>query len=617
MQIQKFKIRNFKGIQEATVNLGRNDGVRVHALVGLNESGKTTILEALNLFVSSDEEISSVYNTVATAPKYNDYVPKKSKGNFSDSIKISAYIQLSDDDVSVIASAFESSGEYEFLSVQLGQSAPLLEVTRVLKYVGSEFSKATTEWDLKVLCRNKKGKKKEYVFSAESAAWHTCVKALRAKIPQISYFPTFLFDLPERIYLEACADETEREVYYRRLIQDVLHSLGKGYDLDQHLVARIRPSDAPFDWFGYLASDRKKQVNAVLLEASDRISEVVFSSWQRVFGKNFKDKRVRLEPGYDSDSDRVYVNLTLLDGPSEYAISERSLGFRWFFCFLLFTYFRGLRQDTKGVVFLFDEPASNLHAKAQEELLSSFEMIAGATNVILYSTHSQYLINPNWLGAAYIVVNGALNYDDLSAEAPRLESDIRAIAYRDFVGQGADGITYLIPVLDALDHKPSPFEHRGPAVLVEGRFDYSFLMLCRSDKEAIYVLPGRSATSLDPIISLLIGWGEPFTVLLDGDEDGRDAVLKYQLVWGLTPARCATLDSVSQAFKGKDLEKLVKDALGTEIKAHFGTSKVSTKQVQLYIYEAWAKNDRSMLNAQSIALGETVWKWVKASFQNA
>ena len=44
MQFTQFVIRNFKGISEATLNLeGAKDG-GVIALVGLNESGKTSIL---------------------------------------------------------------------------------------------------------------------------------------------------------------------------------------------------------------------------------------------------------------------------------------------------------------------------------------------------------------------------------------------------------------------------------------------------------------------------------------------------------------------------------------------------------------------------------------------
>lgn len=45
MKIDGFKIENFKGIVVAEIRVAEHDTARVHTLVGLNESGKTTLLE--------------------------------------------------------------------------------------------------------------------------------------------------------------------------------------------------------------------------------------------------------------------------------------------------------------------------------------------------------------------------------------------------------------------------------------------------------------------------------------------------------------------------------------------------------------------------------------------
>ena len=47
MRYTKFEIQNFKGIKDLTIDLSKQPFNRIHTFVGLNESGKTTILEAI------------------------------------------------------------------------------------------------------------------------------------------------------------------------------------------------------------------------------------------------------------------------------------------------------------------------------------------------------------------------------------------------------------------------------------------------------------------------------------------------------------------------------------------------------------------------------------------
>ena len=50
MKFKEFKITNFKGINNIVVNLDKSPSANVYTLIGLNESGKTSILEAINFF---------------------------------------------------------------------------------------------------------------------------------------------------------------------------------------------------------------------------------------------------------------------------------------------------------------------------------------------------------------------------------------------------------------------------------------------------------------------------------------------------------------------------------------------------------------------------------------
>ena len=59
MKYKSFRIKNFKGIKDTTVVLQGVAGAGVFAFVGLNESGKTTVLEAIHSF-SPDDRIAPI-----------------------------------------------------------------------------------------------------------------------------------------------------------------------------------------------------------------------------------------------------------------------------------------------------------------------------------------------------------------------------------------------------------------------------------------------------------------------------------------------------------------------------------------------------------------------------
>ncbi len=45
-----FEVWNFKGIEHIKLDFSSSPNSNIYTLVGLNESGKTTILEAINFF---------------------------------------------------------------------------------------------------------------------------------------------------------------------------------------------------------------------------------------------------------------------------------------------------------------------------------------------------------------------------------------------------------------------------------------------------------------------------------------------------------------------------------------------------------------------------------------
>jgi len=98
-----FKIRNFRGIINAHLPLSGKPDSRVHTLVGLNESGKTTILEAINHFSSKTENLEALELEGYNITDQNSLIPVSKRANFNDQVKISGTIELNAKDEKEIA----------------------------------------------------------------------------------------------------------------------------------------------------------------------------------------------------------------------------------------------------------------------------------------------------------------------------------------------------------------------------------------------------------------------------------------------------------------------------------------------------------------------------------
>jgi len=94
MRYRKFKIENFKGIKSTEIDLRSMTGANVFPLVGLNESGKTTILEAIHSF-APDYRSRNVTTVSKGKPEADaaSQVPRHLIAKFTGEISISAEIE--------------------------------------------------------------------------------------------------------------------------------------------------------------------------------------------------------------------------------------------------------------------------------------------------------------------------------------------------------------------------------------------------------------------------------------------------------------------------------------------------------------------------------------------
>ena len=587
MLLEKLEIENFKGIKNATVEIATEAPGNIITLIGLNESGKTTVLEAISNFVSVDEETSSIVQTVASEQRPIDLIPKAKKSNFTGEISIRAHLRLDDDDVDALALFLKRSTGVHLIKDKCPRT---LTARRVLKFEDSDLRIAETRWGFNPVFKKKTGTI-EYTAEARnkhSDVWSAATRFCGTRFPKIVYFPTFLFSVPEKIYLEdieGWGSEEDRAInqYFRQVLQDVADSLDDDVDIHRHIVERVaRKRESFSNPLEFIAKfwglDEATQIRAVVNRLSGAITKTVFGAWNEIFEHGISDKSVRIEWGVDAEKGNVpYLQLLIYDGEQSYAVHERSLGFRWFFTFLLFTQFRKSRRGERSTIFLFDEPASNLHARAQTKLLESFGKTATDDQFIIYSTHSHYMIEPMWLEKAYIVENKGIDFESEEA-GTRFESretDVQLTRYRHFVGQNPDRVSYFQPALDALKFSFGPLAPGKFVLVVEGKYDFhplSYFQKRLGLMKEITIVPAPSASEAGTLISLLRGLGSKFVVLLDDDVEGRRSASKYRDHHLLGEDQIMTLGELDEKLSGRAFEALYskevnKKAGGAEKKA--------------------------------------------------
>ncbi len=99
MRYTAFKIKNFKGIRELELKLDSAPNSNIFTIVGLNESGKTTIMEALSfLYDNLKKKENELALHRSAIDDIHSLIPKSRKDNFTDFMGISATITIEEKD---------------------------------------------------------------------------------------------------------------------------------------------------------------------------------------------------------------------------------------------------------------------------------------------------------------------------------------------------------------------------------------------------------------------------------------------------------------------------------------------------------------------------------------
>ncbi|MGJ9421240.1 ATP-dependent nuclease [Aeromicrobium sp. CF3.5] len=595
MRYTKFRFKNFKGIDDLEISLTGD----VTTLVGLNESGKTTILEAIFCFSYGSENMDAINPGLESLRDPEQWIPISQRANFNEPILISATVSLDKADKASLKAHMKREH-----SLTLTDVPDEITIKEQYKFSNSRSDGASRVWDLTI--QGLKGQQRNTrKYGAGSDEWQGAVAHLKQALPRIWYFPNFLFELPERFVLTGLDslddEERDRSTFYRAIFEQVLGEQANDANLATHVVDRLDSKERA----------DKRSLEAVLLGMSRSITNTIFDGWNRIFGRAPIAQEVQIQA--DLENSAAYLELQIKGPDGYYDLSERSLGFRWFFMFLLMTSFSGTRtgKEEQRPLFLLDEPASNLHSSAQAELLKSFETLTERCSLV-YTTHSHHLINLRWLDSAYVVKNealGSLAFDEYFNAQVGAKTSISAAPYRRFVNDNPTQTSYFQPVLDLLDYRPSNLEPIPHAVLVEGKSDFYLLRYAHEvlgvGDRCPAIVPGTGAGTLAPAIGLYIGWAKPFILLLDGDKAGREQLERYQSLFEPALAgRHALLPELCGDETAIEAESLLSEVDRRMIVEHVfpdeSTRPSAKKAVSQGVMELYASNDKVELEPSTV-----------------
>ncbi len=490
MEIKSIEIKNYRAIASLTVPLNYS----INPIIGINESGKTSILKAI-LCLDKDRD------------KFNkgEHLEYQNKYSTSDTrdCQITANITLTQRDISNLKVYSKVKTESEIYSEITGLNTnTIIRFTRTLS---SERKFEITNTEISLALQVK------------------LTKFIQINFPVFLYFDDFTDRVPEEIaFSESYAYDKRLSRGHIREWQEIIQEILKRSELEG-----IESSDNALS--NYLRVDDSDRRQDILSDIEDVLNSEIMEEWKKVKqrGKNnFADDSDNLQLQLQHDTEGNKFSFKVRDTSNKnkrrtFNVNERSKGFQWFFNYMIKLKFNPrYTQIQENSIFLLDEPGSYLHSSAQSELLKELKVVS-KSNTIIYCTHSQFLLNPEDIKLGSIKI------------ASKRNSKIELNLFGEFKGKRDSGA--LSPVYQALQIN-GVSDFFGEVIITEGITDFYVLRMLQESwnypKKGTKIIPGSSAGSASTLISFALGFANDFRVVFDNDPAGIKAQKKYQLEFG-------------------------------------------------------------------------------------
>ncbi len=466
MRLYSFRIKNFKSIQDTgEVKLSPEDNITI--LAGQNESGKSSILEALEFFESgAAEDFEDTFRRISTHPR------------------VECTYHLSDDELKEIETLSGNKGLSKYAKehgVTLVRGSINEDDYTTIKYV-------TTD-ELKKLLAQKKavdGEEEE----AEEFGYGNHVTSLR---PEFIFYSSFDGNiLPNKI--------TKAELGTSQAVEDFETVFETDFDT---LLAET--NDAA----------RRQTLNNINSRASDNLNEY----WSQKVDDEKSDYKFSVEVFPQTAAPETsYVSFLIDQGDNhQLHFGQKSKGFQWFSSFNLKLRAHEASSDNLSTfILLIDEPGHNLHEEAQKNVKRVLNELGKSGVQIIFSTHQAQLLKSG--------DDVDLPRIKLIARSKKDGTKVQNIAQASSQNGFKDALAPIRTAMGLVTIDVATFTNGSKTVIVEGITDSyyisGFVKLVDSEL-GVSIIPCAGVSQAPNIYSILLGWGVTTAkVIVDDDSAG-------------------------------------------------------------------------------------------------
>lgn len=566
MKLKKVTIHKYKSFESDQTFDVQND---VTILVGMNESGKTSVLESIaktNYFQNDKkfkfnkthdyprrqkktmDKSGEIPKAITCTYDVGELLKKKINDELGENIFTSSEL--------IISTGYDNKGSWSGIEVNLTKF-----IENKTKNLGIS-SKTLNDKLLKI--KNEKGldsliaeyKDETIVKNLEefrsyvknSWNWENPVKEYVAReildpaLPKFLYYDEY-YALPSRIVIEKLEKEDIEEEEFKTAkalleladlnAEDIL----KATSFEDY-IAELEATEAIIsdELFKYWSTNNNLSIE-FKIEAKEEIEK------RTIINNNRQEEIIEVKIVEHILDIRVKNQRTRVSLP----LKNRSKGFNWFFSFLV--WFKKIQEDKNSqYILLLDEPGLNLHAAAQNDMLKFIEDLSDNYQ-ILYSTHSPFSIPSNKLERVRTVLEteeGSIISDSIQEKDPNTLFPLQAalgydIAQNLFISSKnllVEGVSDLI-ILTA----------------ISGILESDNRIFLRSD---ITIVPTGGLEKVATFISLLRGSKLEIACLLDSytDQKGKANLEKMIISKIIHKSKIRFFDEFIEGCVRADLEDL-------------------------------------------------------------
>lgn len=524
MKYKSFRIKNYKAIKDLTIEV---DKPKLTPIIGLNETGKSSILQAMFSFdYTNDDQYNGEFVNIS-------YI--KNKFDNKSLPEIEAEIENIDNNIII-----ENTLRY-FMEEKKEEFFIMSRYSKENGFREKEYLKPIKELILtklkKIFSNSYNTLKIKRTFNIGNPYYtleNINFETIDEKINTNGYYneeiniycglsefreiviKSIVYDLPNIIYIDDFKDIVPEEIK-------------KGSQWYPYIEEIFKKNNENIDKFSkYDLPDRQ----TVLADIKDNLNESLSQLWDKMhISQTIRNEFRTLDIDLRFENNIFQFLVVDLREKREngrsrkvaFPVNMRSKGFQWFFNFFIKMKYnwKHTNDEDYGSIILLDEPGVYLHTTFQSELVKVLRDLS-KNNIIFYTTHLENMVNPK------VVKIAEINVAKRNNEIVTIEK-ITKIDDNKNLGE-------ITPIINALKIDNFPLVHYNEKIIItEGMTDKIFLNLLQEAElldKSIKVIPGSGVSNLGTLISLSIGITSKYVVIFDNDKAGREHFENYKKNFG-------------------------------------------------------------------------------------